>query len=237
MSAAVGGGWFSPASIEARTRVKRRPRPSGAAAARTRPLLSEEDAYLEAGAPGYEALPADVAAAPPAAPAAAAAAIAPAAAAAAATSTEAAAAPPHSPGYGVFSRDAADWPVVRHSTGRVALRSLPSLMRAFQLSALPAYAAAPGCLGATRWVGGVPAEASPAEICAAALAARPGADGGGDATVQATTTWRSGADLDAATASDAYRAAMAVLAPFFKDRPVSVVLRQVAAAASSGASG
>ena len=235
MSAAVGGGWFSPASIEARTRVKRRPRPSGATAARTRPLLSEEDAYLEAGAPGYEALPAAVAAAPAAA---AAAAIAPtAAAAAAATSIVAAAAPPPSPGYGVFSRDAADWPVVRHSTGRVALRSLPSLVRAFQLSALPAYAAAPGCLGATLWVGGVPAEASPAEICAAALAARPGADGGGDATVQATTTWRSGADLDAATASDAYRAAMAVLAPFFKDRPVSVVLRQVAAAASSGASG
>ena len=245
------GGWFAPQSIEARCRVRRQ-RPAGATASRSRaPSQSEEDAYLAAGAPGYDSLPV--------VPAGVDASLLrlqreaqqrlAAGSEAAATSASAVALSenaPVEPRYGVFSRRADAWPVVRTSTGRVAMRNLPALIRSFQLAALPVYERAPGCLGATLWVGSTSTSAAPAEICAAALAARVGVgggvdvgDGGGDgdgtAPVTAVTTWHTQAHLDAAVAGDEYRSAMAALAPFFRDRPTTAVMRQVAASATAAA--
>jgi len=51
------GGWYSPASIERRLSVKRKAPPidkQGNYILRTKPGLSDEDIYLQAGAPGYD---------------------------------------------------------------------------------------------------------------------------------------------------------------------------------------
>jgi hypothetical protein len=237
-AAAVPGpssGWYSASSIESRLRTKR-VRPAGQAAARSRPPPSEEDFYSAAGAPGYDGAaaaaraPAKASAAPPtlAAPAPAE----PAAATGAAAAPAAAA-----PSYDIFSRRASDWPVVRTSAGAVSASSLPAFARAFQLRALPAYAASRGCLSAALWLGEVPLDAAPADVCASALAARAGAARGGGAgagaaaavPVTAVTAWASAEALEAATAAPPYVDAMATLSQFFLAPPRVTVVRKAAA--------
>ena len=71
--------------------------------------------------------------------------------------------------FELFAADPRAFPLVRLSKARVLKSQLPAFIRSFQLRAVPAYRALPGCSGVQLWVGGVPPAASPAEICTAAL--------------------------------------------------------------------
>ena len=251
-------GWYSASGIEARLKV-RRLRPADAIGARTRARPAEEDAYAEAGAPGYDS------------PCSGAAEISASSASSEPhesvhesqirTTEPASSAPqPHtsqlplatgsSPSYDLFSRRALDWPVVRTSSAAVSASSLPAFLRAFQLSVQPFYAAAAGCRSVALWVGEVPADAAPADVCASALVGRAragmpslaarraaqrgghdnvGGVGGASAVpVTAVTTWTCAAALEEATSSSAYAEAMSSLAIFFIAPPSTRVVREVA---------
>jgi hypothetical protein len=197
------GGWYSSDSIERRLR-KMRSRPPGAPG-RTKPPPSEEDFWLASGAPGYTedhstASAAAAAAAADARPTGAAARLAQAAAAAEA---------------------AAQWaplPLVRVATGSVAVGNLSAFVRTYELLALPAYAACPGCLGARLLLGDVPAGASRGSL----MATSTGAGRSAVMRVQSVTRWASQADLEAAQASEGYANAMRQLQTLFKSPPTAV---------------
>jgi hypothetical protein len=232
-------GFYSPRSIEARVSITRK-RPAGAIGARSKPTLSEEDYYLAAGAPGYDGEPVATAtggtsAAEPVQPAAAKRGrpkqerLEPLAGSDRTATPESRrrgscdAASPH-----LFSSDPRAFPVVRVSRGRVSAAHLPAFIRSFQLKAAPAYEQLDGCLGAQLWIGDVPMDASPSDICtsalvgrsagprvaaASAIARRRAAAAGSAAdsvaegddsdaatvTVSAVTTWRDIAALEAVT--------------------------------------
>jgi len=176
-------GFYSPRSIEARVSITRK-RPAGAIGARSKPTLSEEDYYLAAGAPGYDGEPVATAtggtpAAEPVQPPVAKRGrpkrerLEKLAGSEAAATTESRrlgssdAASPH-----LFSSDPRAFPVVRVSRGRVPAAHLPAFVRSFQLKAAPAYEQLDGCLGAQLWIGDVPMDASPSDICTSALVGR-----------------------------------------------------------------
>jgi len=232
-------GFYSPRSIEARVSITRK-RPAGAVGARSKPTLSEEDYYLAAGAPGYDGEPvATTTGGPPAAE------IVQTTVAktgrpkrerlASLAGTEGAStAENHRRGISetasrhLFSSDPRAFPVVRVSRGRVSSAHLPAFIRSFQLKAAPAYEQLDGCLGAQLWIGDVPMDASPSDICTSALVGRSAgprvaaasamarrraaaagsaadsvADGddsdAGTVAVTAVTTWRDSAALEAVT--------------------------------------
>jgi hypothetical protein len=125
--------------------------------------------------------------------------------------------------------------LVRVSTGAVARSALPAFVRVWQLLALPAYAAAPGCASARLVVGedregsggsGVAAAADDAAARAAATRAAAAGPRGGLATVVAITEWADEAALEAAAGSPAYAAAMAQLATHFRGAPSVATLGQ-----------
>lgn len=200
-SASVGG-WYSSDSIERRLR-KMRSRPPGAPG-RTQPPPSEADFYLAAGAPGYtEDRSVEAAAA---------------AAAAAGRPTGAAARLAQAAADAEAVAQWAPLPVVRASTGTVTVGNLSAFVRTYELLALPAYAAAPGCLEARLLLGDVPAGASRGSL----MAASTGAGRAAVMRVQSVTKWASQAALEAAQASDGYVNAMRQLQTLFQAPPTAV---------------
>jgi hypothetical protein len=238
----TAGSWYDPNSIERRLRRKRSDAPLDKAGVPMGRVgmsvgaLTEEEAYYNAGAPGYERGAAAAAPAAPPAPAATAAAAAAAAtataAAAATAATEAAAVhaeaaaaaatdaatsaaagapPPPPPPRGPRAR------LLRISSGAVSRASLPALARVWQLLALPAYAAAPGCVSARLVVG----EEREGGGGGGALGPR-----GGLASVTAITEWDDEAALDAVAESGDYRRAMEALGSLLRGVPTVATLGQ-----------
>ena len=126
--------------------------------------------------------------------------------------------------------------LIRVSTGVVPRTALPAFVRVWQLLALPAYAAARGCMSARLVVGEDRGDSNSEDARASTRFAAAGPRGGA-ATVVAITEWADEAALEEAARSPAYSKAMEQLGVHFRGSPTMSTLGQEAANVGLFASG